>query len=124
MFGLGKKAPKNDKLTVQVQVVSSSTAFAMAQKLWAENARTVRFDQQAGKEFLHFGYVNPKCVIWLQRDHGRANSFELIVRWEEAATHEVCIIGNDSSPSGNDARVKALLHSMLTTPSVVLSNEN
>ena len=121
MFGLNKNEPSSDKLSVQVHVVASQEAFKLAQKLWDENARTLRVDEQARKEFLHFGYANPKCVIWLQRDQGRVDTFELIVRWEADKTHEVYALTSGQT-SGDEARITATLNSMLTTPSVVLSN--
>lgn len=124
MFGLNSKRPQSDKLGVQVHAVGDKEAYDLAQRIWSENARTLRVDQTMGKEFLHFGYANPKCVIWLQRDQNRSNPFELIVRWGDG-THEVCIISSTASDqSGNPARPKAILTSMLTTPSVVLSTTN
>ena len=67
MFGLNKK-PTVDKLGVQISVMTSALAFAAAQKLWNENIRTRMLDQQTGKEFLKFGYVNPKKYsVWIQR---------------------------------------------------------
>jgi len=124
MFGLNKKESPSDKLTVRVRVVASKETFGLAQKIWDENIRTLHVDQVARKEFLHFGYAQPKCVVWLMRDQNRSNPFELIVRWEEDKTHEVCIISNTGGEtSGDDTRAKAILTSMLTTPSVVLSNQ-
>jgi hypothetical protein len=121
----GKKEPASDKLTVQVHAVGSAEAYQMVAKIWNENVRTLHVDQQTCKEFLHFGYNQPNCVVWLQRDQNRSNPFELIVRWEEDKTHEVFVISNapPGQASGNDQRVKALLNSMLTTPSIVLSNQ-
>ncbi|HSX31873.1 MAG TPA: hypothetical protein VLF43_01305, partial [Candidatus Saccharimonadales bacterium] len=70
----------------------------------------------------HFGYANPKCVAWLQRDIGREDLFELIIRWESTGMHEVHVISNGGTqPVGDDKRTKELLNSMLITPSVVLS---
>jgi len=124
MFGIGKKDPQHDKLDVQVHVVASQEAYVLAQKIWDENIRTMHIDQTARKEFLHFGYANPKCVIWLQRDQNRSNPFELVIRWEADGTHEVCIISDSrTGTSGDDTRPKAILNSMLTTPSIVLSNQ-
>ncbi len=123
MFGMGKKLQSSsDKLTVQVHVVASDDAFGLAQKLWDENARTLRTDQAIGKEFLHFGYANPKSVVWMQRDRGRTDTFELIVRWEADKIHEVLVL-TKGGPAGNVERSKAIINSMLTTPSVVLSNQ-
>ena len=122
MFGLGDKTQKSDKLGLQVHVVSSEEVFKLAQKIWDENVRTLHLDEQFHKEFLHFGYNQPKCVIWLQRDQGRTGIFELIVRWEHDKTHEVFVI--TSGPTvGNEDRAKAIVNSILTTPSVVLSSD-
>ena len=122
MFGLGKKDPQTDKLGVQVHAVASREAYQLAQKIWDENLRTLHLDEQAHKEFLHFAYADPKCTVWLQRDQQRSNPFELIVRWEADGTHEVCVISDSGTGnSGDDTRPKAILNSMLTTPSIVLT---
>ncbi len=115
--------PHADLLTVQVHAIASSEAFGMVQKIWNENARTMRYDQSSNKEFEHFAYAKPSCTAWLQRDKGRASLYELIVRWEAEKTHEVYVIANANVTVGDDARVKAILSSMLTTPSIVLTSE-
>jgi len=122
MFGHNKKDTRGDKLTVQVHVVASQEAFKLSQKIWQENIRTLRIDQITHKEFLHFGYDNPKCVVWLQRDQNRSNPFELIVRWEADKNHEVFVISDTGT--GDDTRARALLNSMLTTPSIMLTGDN
>lgn len=123
MFGLGKSEPSSDKLSVQVHAVSSDEAFALAQKIWDANVRTMRVDEQTHKEFLHFGYANPKCVIWLQRDQARTGTLELVVRWEQDKTYEVFVL-TTGQLAGDEQRIKAVLNSMLTTPSVVLSSDS
>lgn len=121
MFG-SKKDPHADKLQTQVHVVAGFDTYRMASKLWNENQRTMRLEPNAHKEFMRFAYTNPSCTVWLQRDQGREGVFELIVRWEADKTHEVFVLLiGDSKAEGDDARAKALLSSMLTTPSVVLS---
>jgi hypothetical protein len=123
MFGLNKK-PIDDKLAVQVHVIASTAAFDMAQKVWGENMRSLQFNQTTSKEIMHFAYAQPKCVVWLQRDQGRTDTFELIVRWEEDMVHEVYIITRvpqGVSTMGNDHRLQELLHSILTVPSIVPS---
>ena len=122
MFGLSKSESQSDKLTVQVHVVTDEEGFKLAQKIWDENARTLRIDPATHKEFLHFGYANPKSVVWMQRDQGRTDIFELVVRWEVDKTHEVFILTGGQS-AGKIDRAKAILNSMLTTPSVVLSGQ-
>lgn len=124
MFGR-KKDPSADRLTVQVHAIASTAAFSMVQKIWKENERTIMIDNNVGKEFEHFAYANPKCTVWLQRDQGRASLYELIVRWENEKTHEVYVIANAvNSPMGDDSRAKAILNSMLITPSIVLTGAN
>jgi hypothetical protein len=120
MFGMDHKN-ETVKLGVQVYALSSEEAFGLAQKIWDENARTMRLEERTRKEFLRFGYANPKCVVWLQRDQGRTDTFELIVGWFHDKSHEVFTI-TSGQPTGNVERAKAILTSMLTTPSVVLSN--
>ena len=124
MLSFLKKKPAADKLTVQVHVVGSADVFALAQKIWAENQRTLRSDPSTGKEFLRFAYANPKCVVWLQRDRDRHQVFELVVRWEESHLHEVYVVLNTPQPEGDAARAGQLLQSVLSTPSMVLSNGN
>jgi len=123
MFGF-KKKQQADKLTVQVHVVGSAPAFRVAEKIWAENARTMKQDPVTGKEFLHFAYANPKCVVWLQRDPGRHQLFELVVHWQADNMHEVFVLLNTPKPDGDDARARQVLQSVLSTPSIVLSNGN
>jgi hypothetical protein len=125
MFGF-HKPPQADKLTVQVHVVGNAEVFALAQKIWDENQRNLRGDQASGKEFLHFAYANPKCVVWLQRDHGRHQLFELVVHWEsnDNNMHEVFVVLNTPQPDGDATRAKQLLKSVLSTPSIVPSNGN
>jgi len=77
-----------------------------------------------GKEFEHFAYANPRCTVWLQRDQGRSTLYELIVRWEVEKAHEVYVIANAvNSPMGDDSRAKAILNSMLITPSIVPTDD-
>lgn len=122
MFGIKKKISQQDKLTVQVHVIGSSEVFQLTEKIWAENQRTLRSDPTNGKQFLHFAYANPKCVVWVQRDPKRHQIFEIVVRWEADGVHEVYVIFNSTQPDGDPARVKQLLHSILSTPSIVLSS--
>ena len=122
MFGMGNKDQGSDKLAVQVYSVAGDEVFKLAQKLWETNARTVRFDQASGKEYLHFRYLKPPCAIWFQRDKGRTGVFEFMVRWEAAKNYEVYVVSSGQT-AGNQQRATALLQSMLTTPSVVSSAE-
>jgi hypothetical protein len=124
MFGLKRKLPKADKLRVQVHVVGSTQVFQLVEKIWSENQRTLRTDRTTGKEFLHFAYANPKCVVWLQRDAGRHQVFELVVHWEADNINEVYVVLNTPQPDGDDTRLRQLLNSVLSTPSIVLSGNN
>ncbi|HSW99944.1 MAG TPA: hypothetical protein VLH38_02830 [Patescibacteria group bacterium] len=124
MLGLKKKTLAADRLTVQVHVVGSATVFRLAEKIWTENQRTLRADPGTGKEFLHFAYASPKCVVWLQRDPGRQQVFELVVRWEKDNIHEVYVLLNTPRPDGDETRAMQLLNSVLSTPSIILSNGN
>lgn len=120
MLGLGKKDPSADKLAVQVHVTVGSEVFKLAFKIWSENYRNLQVDRQDGKEVLHFGYANPRCTVWLQRDIGREDLLELIVRWESSKLHEVHVISNGGAQAvGDDTRAKAILNSMMITPSIV-----
>jgi hypothetical protein len=118
MFGLGNKDDGAEKLIVQVHAVAGADVFDLARKLWDENARGVRLDAVSGKEYLHFRYTSPKCAIWFQRDHGRTDVFEVMIRWESSKTYEVYVL-SDGQPVGNQQRAIELLQSMLTTPSVI-----
>ncbi len=125
MFGQSKKNPATDRLSVQVHAVADTETFDLAQRIWNENSRTLHTDPSTQKEFLRFGYATPKCAVWLQRDQNRTNPFELIVRWEETGMHEICVISDTGNArSGDPTRAKAILNSMLTTPSVVLGSPN
>ncbi|HEX7963348.1 MAG TPA: hypothetical protein VF466_02035 [Candidatus Saccharimonadales bacterium] len=121
MFGFKRKTPAADKLSVQVHVVGSAEAFGLCEKIWAENQRTLRQDPATRKEFLHFAYANPKCVVWLQRDPGRHQLYELVVHWAADDMYEVYVVLNTPQPDGDDTRAKQLLNSVLSTPSIVLS---
>jgi len=121
MFGLHKQPTQQDKLAVLVHAVTSNEAFKMVQKIWAENARSLQGDNAAHKEILHFAYATPKCTVWLQRDMGRTDTFELIIRWEEQGEHEVYVLTSGAATTGNDQRLIELLHQILTLPSIVPS---
>ncbi|MBX6334038.1 hypothetical protein IRY61_01695 [Candidatus Saccharibacteria bacterium] len=121
MFGIGKSSgTTSDKLNVLVRTVVSDQAFGLAQKIWNENFRSAYTDEQTRKEILRFGYANPKCVVWLQRDQGRADAFELVVLWLDNQINEVFALTRGQT-SGDEQRALALLNSMLATPSVVIT---
>ena len=123
MFGLGSKQDDSEPLSVQVHAVVGDEVLKLATKIWDENIRTVHLDPGTHKEFLRFGYENPKCVVWLQHDQNRVDTLELIVRWEADKRHEVFVITGGRQPAGEQERAKAVLNGMLTTAAVVLSSD-
>jgi hypothetical protein len=121
MFGLNKKDVHADKLQVQVHVIAGIDVFRLATRVWDTNQRSLHVEAHAHKEFMRFAYTNPSCTVWLQRDQGRDDIFELVVRWESDKTHEVFVLMLGDKKVGDDQRAQALLNSMLSTPSIVLS---
>ncbi|HSX36398.1 MAG TPA: hypothetical protein VLH84_05700 [Patescibacteria group bacterium] len=121
MFGHSNNNRKQDDLNVQVHTAVSTHCFGMAQKIWGENMRSLKVDEGLGKEMLHFAYASPRCMVWLERDHGRTDAFELIVRWQENGVYEVYTIvrGDSEGANATHGRLQALLHSILTVPSIV-----
>jgi len=119
MFGSKKK--QDDSLPVAVHVVRSAEVFAVAQKLWTVNARTVYTDADSGKELLHFKLVNPNTVIWLERDAGREDVFELVMSWAENQTSlaDVFILLPGPEKAGDDSFAHKVLDALLTTPATV-----
>ena len=103
MFGLSsKRSQQDDRLPVMVQVVQDAQSFAMAQKLWTENTRAMRFEPTTGKEFLRFGLVQAGQAVWFERDKGREDSFEIILTWHESVSRFAYIyVITPSSTLGN-----------------------
>lgn len=121
MFGIGDKPDNNDQMPVAVHVVRSPDAFAAIQKLWTVNARGLYQDPGSGKELLHFALLNPKTIIWLQRDVGRQDEFEMVMSWVEnkALLAEVFAILPGPEKLGDDTFVRKVLDALLTTPATV-----
>lgn len=121
MFGTGEKSDISDQLPVAVHVVRSAGAFASAQKLWGVNARTVYQDQASGKEVLHFELLNPKTIIWLQRDNGRTDEFEVVMAWKDNAAliAEVFVLLPGPEPAGDDGFLKQVFGALLANPATV-----
>jgi hypothetical protein len=122
MFG-SKKQPQlsADTLPITVHSVRSMEAFAAAQKLWNVNARNVISDPQSKKEVLHFSLVNPRTVMWFQRDAGRSDAFELIISWQQdkAVLTDIHVILPGPEKVGDDTYVRKVLEGLLTTASTV-----
>jgi hypothetical protein len=120
MFGHTNHHPKQEGLNVQVHTAVSNTCFGTAQKIWGENMRSLKIDEVLGKEMMHFAYASPRCTVWLERDRGRVNAFELIVRWQDSGVYEVyTIVRGDEGANATHGRLQELLHSVLTVPSIV-----
>jgi hypothetical protein len=119
MFGSKKQV--TDTLPLTVHTVRSAEAFALAQKLWHENARTMYSDQNSGKELLHFALGNPMTVMWLQRDSGRQDTFELIISWQESrqTLSDIYVILPGPEKAGSDTYVRQVLEGLLTTAATV-----
>lgn len=124
MLGAAHKAASANDLSVFVQVVDNEELFERAKRLWDQNGRLRYKDSQHGKEVIRFTYARPACTAWLQRDEARSDMFELVLFWQESATHEVFVVGHVGGTStGGDSRLRALLDAMLVTPSVVPMSE-
>ena len=124
MFGLGSnRKAVDDKLPVLVQVVQDNATFAMAQKLWRENTRAVRFEPNIRKEFLRFGLVQAGQAVWFERDHDREDCFEIILTWHEDGSRfaDVYVVTPSSTlgSSGDAAYVNKVLDALLTTPATL-----
>ena len=124
MFGLSsKRSQQDDRLPVMVQVVQDAQSFAMAQKLWTENTRAMRFEPTTGKEFLRFGLVQAGQAVWFEHDKGREDSFEIILTWHESGARfaDIYVITPSSTlgSSGDAAYVNKVLDALLTTPATL-----
>ena len=122
MFGKGEEKKEVDAghLSLLVHAVSSDDAFGLVEKIWQENARYVRVDQGSGKELLRFVFSKPACIVWLQRDQGRTDAYELVLLWEEDVT-EVYVLdkAQNGQKVGDDSRAQVLLNAILSLPSTV-----
>jgi hypothetical protein len=127
MFGLRAKPTPHDQATLPIFVhaLQSQEGFALAQNVWTNHARYILIDSVNGKELLRFVFDNPSCVVWLERDRGRQDTFEMVFMWGGEAgkdpVSEVYVITPQSTALvvGDDNRVKSLLRAILTTPSIV-----
>lgn len=124
MLGFGKSAqPQDDRLPVLVQVVQNSQTFVMAQKIWQENSRAVRYEPTTRKEFLRFGLVQTGQALWFERDQERPDCFEMILTWHEDKTRfaDIYVITPDgvNGISGDADYVGKVLEALLTTPATL-----
>lgn len=131
MLGFGEKHHVIDPtiLPIFVHSLQSAEAFSLAQKVWDNNGRYVMLDPANKKELMRFVFSQPACVVWLQRDQGRSDTFELILMWDENSQKqeitEVYVIAALAGVAiGDDTRAKGLLNAILTSPAIVPVNPN
>lgn len=133
MLGFGDKHDEHrvdpTTLPIFVHALRSAEAFGLAQKVWENNSRYMMLDASNRKELLRFVFADPTCVVWLERDQGRTDTFELILIWDEKGdkqdVSEVYTIASATGATvGDDSRVKNLLNAILASPSIVPVNQN
>jgi len=131
MLGFGEKHGHGidpTTLPIFVHALQSKEAFDLAGKVWDNNGRYVMLDTGNRKELLRFVFNDPACVVWLGRDQGRQDTYELILIWGESddkkpGVSEVYLLTpQTAAPVGDDARAKSLLSAILTSPSIVPVN--
>lgn len=124
MLGFGQNSkPKTDRLPVLVEIIQNRNTFALAQKVWDLNGRYIRRGAGNRKEFLRFGMVESKQAVWLERDAGRTDAFELILTWWDNGTQFADVYAVVPSPgggvSGDDTYAKQVLDALLTAPATL-----
>jgi len=126
MLGFGqsrKPEQRTDRLPVLVEVIQNQEIFALAQKVWNLNNRYVRKGAANKKEFLRFGLVDAKQAVWLERDEGRHDAFELILTWWENETQFADIYALVPAPgagqSGDPTYPKQVLDALLSAPATL-----
>lgn len=132
MLGFGDKhehAIDPTTLPIFVHALQSAEAFDLAQKVWENNARYVVLDPANHKELMRFVFSQPTCVVWLERDQGRTDAFELVLLWDaegkkDAVTEVYVISALAGMKVGDDSRAKNLLSAILASPAIVPVNQN
>jgi len=128
MLGFGDKHGHSvdpTTLPIFVHALQSKEAFDLAMQVWSNNGRYVLLDSGNHKEMLRFVFTDPACVVWLERDQGRQDTFELILLWDNTDTSkenvsEVYVIAPQGATAvGDDTRAKGLLSAILTSPAIV-----
>jgi hypothetical protein len=129
MLGFGDKQERIDptKLPVFVHAIQNAESFSLIQNVWTNNNRYIILDPTNNKELMRFVFSKPNCVVWLERDRGRTDTYELILIWEgesgASSITEVYVISSTEGYSvGDDTRIKSLLNAILTSPSIVPVN--
>ena len=130
MLGFGDKQQHiyPTKLPIFVHAIQSADAFLLTQKVWDNNARYVILDPTNHKELMRFVFSQPTCVVWLQRDQGRVDSFEIVLMWEgkdkgDNVTEVYVISSVTGQTVGDDSRIKSLLNAILASPAIVPVNQ-
>jgi hypothetical protein len=130
MLGFGDRQEHIDptKLPIFVHSIQSAEAFGLAQKVWETNGRNVISDPANHKELMRFVFSQPTCIVWLQRDQGRSDTFELVLMWEakekeENVTEVYVIAALAGTTIGDDSRAKSLLSAILASPATVPVNQ-
>lgn len=131
MLGFGDKHQSVDptKLPIFVHALQSADAFNLAEKVWDNNKRYVIADPANHKQLLRFVFSQPTCIVWLQRDEGRTDTYELILMWDdkdkdENVTEIYVISALAGVAVGDDGRAKSLLSAILASPAIVPVNEH
>lgn len=122
----GKNAHTVDPTTLPIFVhaLQSKEAFDAAVKVWQNNSRYVMLDVANRKELLRFVFNDPACVVWLGRDQGRQDTFELVLMWDAEGdkqdVSEVYVLTTQTAGViGDDKRVKSLLSAIAASPAVI-----
>lgn len=133
MLGFGEKHAQSvdpTTLPIFVHALQSKEAFNLAMQVWGNNGRYVMADKGNQKEMLRFVFTNPACVVWLERDQGRQDTFELVLLWDNTDANkenvsEVYVISaQTATPVGDDTRAKGLLSAIMASPAIVpVSNQ-
>lgn len=131
MLGFGDKTGHIDptKLPIFVHAIQSAEAFDLVQKVWENNGRYVVADEGNHKELMRFVFSQPTCVVWVQRDKDRTDTYELILMWEgkqrsEDVTEVYVISALAGTQIGDDSRIKSLLSAILASPAIVPVNQH
>jgi hypothetical protein len=123
MLGFNPTKKDAESLPVLVNVIQDSETFNLVQRLWVNNERNIRQSAANHKEFLRFGLVESKQVLWLQRDIRRNDASELILTWadEKKSYYDVYAITPSPSgvSSGDSSYAKEILVALLTTPATL-----
>ena len=129
MLGFGNKKEHTldpTTLPIFVHVIVNAQAFDLARKIWENNARYILLDSGNHKELLRFLFNDPPCAVWLGRDQGQTDIFELVLLWDkpgnEQDVSEVYVLSTGGTVRGDASRITDLLKTILSTPSIVPVN--